>query len=58
MAKLKEFHLKKNALHEELGVKDGKKLTEKELEKADHSKSTKERERANFAIQAKKWNKR
>ena len=47
--------LKKGALHKELGVKQGKKLTAKQLNKAAHSKSPLERKRANFAKNAKKW---
>ena len=47
--------VKKGALHKELGVKEGKRLTSKELSKAKHSESPLERKRATFAINAKKW---
>lgn len=53
-----KLKLKKGALHRELGVKQGKKLTTKQLNKAAHSKSPLERKRANFAKNARKWNKK
>jgi hypothetical protein len=40
---------KPGALHEELGVPKGKKIPEKKLEKAEHSKNPKLRKRANLA---------
>jgi hypothetical protein len=48
-------HIKKGALHKELGVPEGKKLTSKELSKAKHSESPLERKRATFAENAKHW---
>lgn len=42
------------ALHKELGVKEGKKIPEKKLEKAEHSKNPKLRKRANLAKTLKK----
>ena len=39
----------KGALHKELGVPEGKKIPEKKLEKAEHSKNPLERKRANLA---------
>lgn len=39
----------KGALHKELGVPAGKKIPEKKLEKAEHSKNPTERKRANLA---------
>ena len=46
---IQEMHMKKNALHKELGVKKGAKIPEKKLEKAEHSKNPKERKRAVLA---------
>ena len=37
------------ALHKELGVPAGKKIPERKLEKAEHSKDVKERKRAQLA---------
>jgi hypothetical protein len=45
---------KPGALHRELGVKEGKKIPEKKLEKAEHSKNPKLRKRANLAKTLKK----
>lgn len=53
--KIKKSH--KGLLHKDLGVKPGKKLTEKELLSARNSSDGKERKRAVFAINAAKWNK-
>ena len=39
----------KGALHKALGVPEGKKIPEKKLEKAEHSKNPLTRERANLA---------
>lgn len=47
----------KGKLHKNLGVPQGKKLTEAELERAKHSKSPAERKRATFAMNARSWNK-
>ena len=43
------MHMKKGALHKALGVKEGKKIPEKKLEKAEHSKSPLMRKRAALA---------
>jgi hypothetical protein len=45
------------ALHKELGVKAGKKIPEKKLEKAEHSKNKKEAKRARFAEELKGFRK-
>jgi hypothetical protein len=57
MAKKLELKLKTGALHKELGVKEGKKLTEKE-ETVHKGDSALEKKRKTFAENAKKWNKR
>lgn len=52
------IHIKpenKGKLHKELGVAEGKKIPEAKLEKAKHSENPKERERATFAENAKKF---
>ena len=46
------------ALHKELGVKEGKKIPAKKLEKAEHSKNPTLRKRANLAKTLKKMHKR
>ncbi len=46
---IQKMHMKKGALHEELGVKKGQKIPEKKLEKAEHSKNPTLRKRANLA---------
>lgn len=46
---IQKMHMKKNALHKELGVKPGKKIPEAKLEKAEHSKNPKLRKRAVLA---------
>jgi len=46
----------KGLLHKNLGVPQGQKLSAHELNVAANSHDPKVRERANFAIQAKKWN--
>lgn len=43
------MHMKKGALHKELGVPEGKKIPEKKLKKAEHSKSPTLRKRAVLA---------
>ena len=53
--KLPTFKLKKGALHKALGVKQGKKLTMAQLEKAKNSENLLMRKRATFALNAKKW---
>lgn len=49
-----KLHLKKGALHKELGVKSGKKLTSKET-KIHKGDSKLEKERKQFAINARGW---
>jgi len=46
---IQKMHMKKGALHKALGVKEGKKIPEKKLEKAEHSKSPLMRKRAALA---------
>lgn len=58
MAKKLNLKLKKGALHRMMGVKQGKKLAPGELYKAANSKNPLERKRAQFAMNAKKWNKK
>lgn len=48
-------NVKKGALHSQLGVPQGHKMTTAQLQKAKHSKSALERKRANFALVARKW---
>lgn len=43
------MHMKKGALHRELGVPEGKKIPAKKLKEAEHSKNPTERKRANLA---------
>lgn len=47
---------RKGALHKMLGVPEGKPIPESKLEAAAHSKNPTERKRAQFALNAKKWN--
>ncbi len=49
------LHLKKNALHEDLGLAKGTPIPMKMLSKAKNSRSPLERKRAQFAINAKSW---
>jgi len=53
-----KLDLKKGALHKTLGKPEDKKLTKVELEKAAKSKNEKTRKRAQFALNARKWNKK
>jgi len=46
---IQEMHMKKGALHRELGVKEGKKIPENKLKKAEHSKNPKLAKRAHLA---------
>ena len=46
---IQKMHMKKGALHKELGVPEGKKIPAKKLEKAEHSKNPTERRRAVLA---------
>jgi hypothetical protein len=53
------IHIKpshKGLLHKELGVPEGKPISEKKLEKAEKSASPAEQKRITFAETAKKWN--
>lgn len=54
---IQKMHMKKGALHKELGVPEGKKIPEKKLKKADHSKNPVERKRATLAMTLKKLKK-
>ena len=47
----------KGALHKELHVKEGEKIPEKKLEKAEHSKNPLEKKRANLAKTLKSFKK-
>lgn len=51
------MHMKKGALHKELGVPIGKKIPASKLKKAEHSKNPKERKRAVLAETLKKMHK-
>ncbi len=44
------MHMKKGALHKELGIKSDKKIPKKTLEKASNSKNKKLSKRANLAL--------
>lgn len=44
------MNMKKGALHKELGVPEGKKIPEKKLVKAEHSKNPLEAKRAHLAV--------
>ncbi|HEY2811755.1 MAG TPA: hypothetical protein VGJ00_10265 [Rhabdochlamydiaceae bacterium] len=46
---IQKMHMKKGALHKSLGVPEGKKIPEKKLERAEHSKNPTLRRRANLA---------
>lgn len=50
---IQKAHIKKGALHKELGVKAGEKIPEKKLVKAEHSKNKLEVKRAKFAVELK-----
>jgi len=51
---IQKMHMKKGALHKNLGVKEGEKIPEKKLKKAEHSKNPTIRKRANLAETLKK----
>ena len=55
--KVFDHPLKKNALRKELHIKDGEKIPEKKLEKAEHSDNPKERRRAELAETMRHWKK-
>jgi len=46
---IQKAHIKKGALHKELGVPTDKKIPEKKLKKAEHSKNPKLKKRAILA---------
>ena len=46
----------KGLLHKMLGIPEGKKIPQSKLEAAAHSSNPKERERAQFALNAEKFN--
>jgi hypothetical protein len=46
---IQKMHMKKGALHKELGVPEGKKIPKKKIEKAAHSKNKTLARRANLA---------
>lgn len=54
---IQKMHMKKGALHKELGVKEGEKIPAKKLEKAEHSKNPKLKKRADLAKTLKKLHK-
>jgi hypothetical protein len=53
-----KMHMKKGALHKELDVKEGKKIPEKKLEKAEHSKNKTLKKRAVLAETLRKISKK
>jgi hypothetical protein len=46
---ISKMHMKKNALHKEMGVPEGKKIPAKKLKKAEHSKNPTLKKRAILA---------
>ncbi len=54
---IQKMHMKKGALHKELGVPLGKKIPAKKLRVAEHSKNPTERKRAVLAETLKKLHK-
>lgn len=46
---IQKMHMKKGALHQEMGIPKGQKIPAKALEKATHSKNPLLRKRANLA---------
>lgn len=55
---IQKAHIKKGALHESLHVKEGKKIPESKLKKAEHSKNPTTRKRAVLAETLKKLRKK
>ena len=55
---IQKMHMKKGALHKALHVPEGKKIPEKKLEKAEHSKNPTMRKRAVLAETLKKLSRR
>ena len=51
---IQDMHMKKGALHQELHVKEGKKISASKLKKAEHSKNPTEAKRARLAVTLKK----
>ena len=54
---IQKMHMKKGALHKDLGVPSGKKISASKLKKAEHSKSPVVRKRAALANTLKKLHK-
>ncbi len=54
---IQDMHMKKGALHKELGVPEGKKIPASKIKKAEHSKNPKLRKRAHLAETLKKLHK-
>lgn len=50
-----DLHLKRNALHKEMGIKQGHKIPVDRLKEALSHGSPLERKRANFALNARHW---
>lgn len=50
-----KLHLKKGALHKDMGVPEGKKLTHEQKEEAANSDNPKIAKRGQFALNAEKW---
>ena len=48
--KYKEIKVKKGALHKEMGIPEGEKIGKEKLEEAKENGSSKEKKRANFAL--------
>ncbi len=55
---IQKMKMKKGALHKELGVPEGKKIPEKKLKKAEHSKNPKLAKRARLAETLKSFRKK
>lgn len=55
---IQKMHMKKGALHKALGVPEGKKIPEKKLKKAEHSKNPSTRKKAVLAETLKKLRKK
>lgn len=55
---IQKMHMKKGALHRELGVPEGKKIPEKKLKKAEKSDNPTLRKRAQLAETFKKMRKK
>lgn len=51
------LHLKKGALHDDLGIPQGQKIPVSKLEAAAESHDPLVRKRAHFALNARKWGK-